>query len=431
MEVLVPQVKCSKLARSVGVMILFVCAGCAIPERNENTTQVLVVGTVHQQHARNPNYSYRHIAQILSTYDPDLICVEIRPQDFRRRPYLKEMMLATAWGVTHGKVVCAIDHWNESDSTRQVRERLREQPEYLRKQQQLDSLQAASLVIQSFEEEYGEDFWDSEMGYQFYNGPEYNEYISEAYRLSMEVYGDNPMNLYYQTRNARMLELIRGAMRDNAAARLVVLTGAEHKHFFDRALQRAGDVSLVQLADILPLQDEVLDSVTRSFLEEANDLPYYVEGYPEDLNEYYWGKFTGLVHGPGMDRDPGIIPEENVRVAGKLLERWRASSSESPRLLFELGWHAFLSEDYELAVQNFGKLARQVDEGSVTSLFLRVFTYRNLGFCHDMLGERDAAIRAYSRAEELMQGTDMEARKDRILVNYLSLPYRRAGQDGP
>lgn len=43
-------------------------------------TEVLVVGTIHQQHARNPNYSYEDLVRILDTYNPDLVCVEIRPR---------------------------------------------------------------------------------------------------------------------------------------------------------------------------------------------------------------------------------------------------------------------------------------------------------------------------------------------------------------
>ena len=53
-------------------------------------------GGNHSRSAREEReLLYADVVHILATYDPDLICVEIRPQDFRREPYLKEMMLAT------------------------------------------------------------------------------------------------------------------------------------------------------------------------------------------------------------------------------------------------------------------------------------------------------------------------------------------------
>ncbi|MGO8814014.1 MAG: hypothetical protein ACLQVG_05015 [Terriglobia bacterium] len=83
---------------SFGTLILiaaWICPGGLFGASSAPGTQALVVGTIHDRHARNENYSYADVVHILATYDPDLICVEIRPQDFRREPYLKEMMLAT------------------------------------------------------------------------------------------------------------------------------------------------------------------------------------------------------------------------------------------------------------------------------------------------------------------------------------------------
>ena len=402
----------------VGLLLL---AGCS----RAGTTQVLVIGTIHQQHESNPNYSYHDLVRILSTYDPDLVCVEIRPQDFRRRPYLREMMLATVWGLAHGRDVCAMDSWSEADSTRQVRARLQKEREYIQKAQTLDSLEASSVPMSSFQAKYG-DFWNADMGYRFFNGSEYNAYIAEAYRLSMGVYGDSPMNLHYRTRNSRMMELILKAMHEFAPRKLVVLTGVEHKHFFDRELENHHDVALVQLEEILPLEEQGFHAAIHGFLDEDDDLPYYADGYPEDLEAYYANKLTRLLHGPNMDWRPEIIPSENVRMAGRVIGRWGDAMSESPRLLFEAGWHACLTGDYEAGIGHLSTLTHSVDRGDVDDLFVRVYAYRNLGLCYDMAGRREDAIRSYARVAELVRGTTMEKNKERMLRDYLRVPYRRA-----
>lgn len=59
---------------------------------NENKkTQVLILGTLHGYHKKNPNYTYEHIFQIISEFNPDIIGVEIRPEDMDQpREYLEK-----------------------------------------------------------------------------------------------------------------------------------------------------------------------------------------------------------------------------------------------------------------------------------------------------------------------------------------------------
>ncbi len=417
-------------------LVLGLCVTLATPacERTPGTradaggAEVLVVGTIHGRHAGNPEYTYADIVHILATYDPDVIGVEIRPQDFRRVPYLKEMMLATVWGLLHDRSVYPIDWWDSENPAREARARLREQPEIIRKEQEYDSLLAVHPMIADFEARHGDFLRSNDKGYGFFNGQEYNEYETEVYRLSMQVFGDSPMNLMWETRNERMLDLIRSAASENPGRRLLVLTGSDHKHYFERALRNEPGVSLIEFESILPLDRGALDPEIRSFLEDADDLAYYAEGYPEDLDVYHWSKLTGLVHGPNMDWNPDIIPARNVEVAGKVLARWRDTGTDAPRLAFEAAWIGFLRDDCEGVLVELAALSRLVEEGAVESLFVRAYGYRNMGLCHDLLGNRGAALRSYARARELTRGTRLERNIERMLKDYESVPYRRARQ---
>jgi hypothetical protein len=51
----------------------------------QSKTNVLVLGTIHQLHERDTNYTYYDIIKILDNFKPDVICVEIREQEFRKR----------------------------------------------------------------------------------------------------------------------------------------------------------------------------------------------------------------------------------------------------------------------------------------------------------------------------------------------------------
>ena len=387
-------------------------------------TEVLVVGTVHQRHSIDTNFSYKDIFKILSTYDPDVVCVEIRPKEFRKEPYLEEMMLATIWGVIHDKKVYPIDWW--LDGARQVRDSLMKLPEYKQKEREVDAIEAKDSIVGNFEKKYGTWKNQGQTGYEFWNGKEYNDYTMEEYRLSMEVFGDSPINLYYWTRNDSMMAYILSAIRENPGRKVIVLTGGEHKHYFDKALRNDSAVSLVQLASILPLTNKEFDPAITSYLEEMNDLPYYETGHPKDMNDYYRTKLIPVIHGPDMDEYPETVPPGNIVKAEKVINRWKkdpSSSTASDIIDFEIGWLHFLKREYHQAIGFLSPLSLRIEAGTVRDPFLRAATHRNLGFCYDCIGKRDSAIVNYRRGEELARGTPFESSIKVMFKNYKVQPY--------
>lgn len=409
-----------------------VCLGRKIEALPSRPTKVLVVGTIHQALARDRNYTYVDIVRILATYDPDLICVEIRPKDFRRKPYLKEMELATVWGLSHGKRVAPIDWWNgtAAKNDREIRAKLAKEPEYVAKQERVEELLAGDEVITRFEKRYGSmddiDKWGAQLGYRFWNGKNYNDAIAEGYKLSMEVYGDSPFNLHYLTRNNHMMDLILKAIQDNSSRRVIVLTGAEHKHFFDREFRKDATFETADFDSILPLRKVKLGPAVARFLNDDDDLSYFEKGYPGDLDAYYHYKLIPLIHGPNMDVHPSIIPAANIKLAGKILIRWKSAVTSSDRETFDSAWYRFLNEDYSGAIVLLRGLAERVDNGKVTDPFVREETYLNLGRSYDMLGKRTKALDCYHRVEQLLVGTRFERAKAYILQNYETVPYQRS-----
>jgi tetratricopeptide (TPR) repeat protein len=410
------------------VTVLFTRDGFSVNHEllNSHKSEVLVVGTVHQRHSTDTNYTYRHLFNILSAYNPDIVCVEIRPIDFRKEQYLDEMMMATIWAITNGKKAYPIDWWTNGN-VRQVRDSLLNLPEYKKKEQEYEALEAKDTIISNFEKRYGKWEDQGQQGYEFWNGKEYNEYWMEDYRLSMQVFGDSPFNLYYRTRNDSMMALISLVIRQNPGRRVIVLTGAEHKHYFDNILERNPDVSLIDFHSILPFPEKDFDPALKSFFDDANDLPYYEDGYPRDMNEYYREKLIPLIHGPDMDFNPDIVPAKNILKAEKVIARWKkegVSSSESDIVDFELGWLDFLKRDYREAIGYLSSLSQRIEAGAVKDPFLRAITHRNLGLCYDCIGERDSAIVCYKRGEELASTTSFARVISFMFKNYKEQPYR-------
>ncbi len=388
-------------------------------------TEVLVVGTIHQRHSTDTNYTYRDLYAILSQYDPDVVCVEIRQKEFRKEPYLPEMTMATIWAISHGKKVYPIDWYRED--TRAIRDSLMALPDYKTKEQQVEALEKKDNVIVDFEKKYGTWREQGQKGYEFWNGPEYNEYTMRNNQYWLQVFGDGPITLYYRTRNDSMMALILSAIREKPTRRAIVLTGAEHKHYFDRVLEHTSDVSLIQLTGILPLKKYELDPAMKALLDEADDLVYYEKGYPQDLNSYNRMKIIPLLHGANMDEYPETVPAKNIQKAERVIDRWMkdtSSSSASDLIRFELGWLNFLKGDYHGAIGYLVPLSRKVDARSISDPFLLAATHRNLGLCYDCLGERDSAIACYTRGEELAGETPFKGAVTMLFKNYKTQPYK-------
>jgi hypothetical protein len=401
----------------------------ATTQSEKPRTTALVVGTIHQRHGTNTNYTYADVVSILSTFDPDLICVEIRPKDFRKVPYLKEMMLAAVWGLSHGKAVEPIDWWDDTQNVREIRDKLAKQPEYIEKGKEEKALYSRSPIVLGYEKKFGpsdkENAWSKNLGYSFWNGRDYNQFYAEVYRISTLVYGDSPFNLYYQTRNTRMMELIRKAIEDHHSRRAIILTGSEHKHFFDTEFSKDRAIELVGFESLLPLKKMPLEAAVLKFLDEDEDSPYYEPGFPADIDDNFRNKLVPLVHGPDMDVFPETIPAANIEKASKVLSRWKTAKPESDGQTFESAWLDFLREDYGQASDKYLILTRRIEEEKIQDPYIRFDSYLNLGRCYDLLGRRKDALDCYGRSEKLIVGSNYERAKSYIFQNFKEVPYRR------
>ncbi len=402
----------------LSMIFLLLITNCGQPK-----TDVLVIGTIHRGHYNNPNYSYDNIIQIISTYNPDIVCVEIHPKDFRNNStyYPMEMIASTIWGFNNNKKVYPIDWWDEDNNDRMMRNKLALEPEYIEKQKMADSLAAENKLMQEFDVKYG----NIENTYQeyksdFWNGSDYNNFVKETYKISMQVFGDSPFNLHYQSRNQNMLKLIEDAINENKCKKLIVITGSEHKHFFDDALSLRSDVSLLELNSILPINETEIDTEIVEFLSTRMAKSYYDFGTSEGIDGYYISVLMPLLHAPQMDFKPEIISEENIKKAKIMLDEWQEKNPESINLQFELGWYNFIISSYKESIEHSEIVTQNLDKIVHNEDFIKSIVYRNIGLCYDKLEKPEIAIECYKKGVELIEETKYAEMKQLIYQDVLS-----------
>jgi len=396
-----------------------------LPFLHANKSELLVLGTIHQMHATNPNYSYQDVLNIVHTYNPDIICVEIPEFYFRKQAYLKEMMLASIYGFDNNKKVYPIDWFQLSGDARTERIEYMKTDSYILNEALEKKRRETSQIIKDFEKKYS-NYIAENKSYSFFNGREYNDYIRESYNIMISVYGDSPMNLYSEKRNSQMVSLIDEVIKENTEKKIIVLTGAEHKYYFDDFFSGQEDVTLIQLEDILPLKKAKKTKNLSAFMERDIAKGYYEATDNLTIDTMYANAIIPLVHGQNMDEDPTIIPKENIKKALSILKEWKKENSHSVYLQFETAWIYFLKNDYKFAIKISNNIVDHLDEvPSGRQVFLSILYWRNLGFCYDIVGKREDAINAYKECRKLCTQFNIgEDKAKQIYKNYESEAFK-------
>ncbi|MBF0442314.1 MAG: hypothetical protein HQK54_10440 [Oligoflexales bacterium] len=85
--------------------------------------EAVVVGTIHKSHLIEPSYTLSVLAELIESYKPDLVLVEIRPEPFRRGHYEDgpfEMTYVTWLSRNMGISVAPIDWFRDKDIGRTI-----------------------------------------------------------------------------------------------------------------------------------------------------------------------------------------------------------------------------------------------------------------------------------------------------------------------
>lgn len=223
-------------------------------------TDLLILPTIHTGHAKNVNYSFNHVSRIIENFKPDIIAVEIRPEDMDRDTvYLKkfyqpEMIMARMGypsikkaGIDFlgsdmaGKILP--DNFNRDTLGAMGRFRLMNQK--LMKDTAIVNARIAKGLVR-LKSKQGEMMGKLSAN-EMLDGS-YDKVTDEYTRVQTQVLANTPYQ-YYDTfnieRDQKIADNIKELALRNPGKRIIVLTGANHHNRAVNTLRRVESLNLI------------------------------------------------------------------------------------------------------------------------------------------------------------------------------------------
>lgn len=228
----------------------------------QKKTELLILPTIHGGHAKNVNYSFEHVMRIIGNFHPDIIAVEIRPEDmnqdtvYLKRFYQPEMIMA----VTRfpGIRKAGIDFLGSDMIGRQLppdfnRDTVGEMGKFRLSNQKLmkDSAIVKERVARGLVRLKAKqsELMGRLSANELLDGT-YNKITAEYTAVQTEVLKNTPYQ-YYDSfsimRDQKIADNIKDLALQNPGRRIVVLTGANHHNRAVNTLKSEKNVQLVSV----------------------------------------------------------------------------------------------------------------------------------------------------------------------------------------
>lgn len=223
-------------------------------------TELLILPTIHTRHVTNPNYSFAHVKRIIENFKPDIIGVEIRPEDMDQDTvYLKTFyqpeMIMTLKGFP-GIQKAGIDFmgsdmegrhlppgFNRDTTGEMGRFRLTNQ-KLMRDSQMVKARIAKGLVALKARQS---DMMSALSANELLDGS-YDRITAEYTQAQTSLLKDTPYS-YYDAfgirRDQRIADNIRDLALKNPGKRIIILTGANHHNRAVNTLSKVKSVHLL------------------------------------------------------------------------------------------------------------------------------------------------------------------------------------------
>ena len=218
-------------------IIIFSCT-------KDQETEVLVLPTIHGAHEVNENYTYDDLLQLVKSYEPDVIGVEIRPEDFQMSTdsldlfYPLEMIMVR--DSFPGKV-SGIDYYNEETRNIRVSRKMFSDTvsEMYRINRLTQDMRLDSTFVAAYEKtripKIQEEQRKMAMQYsaeEFLKG-RYDSITGLQYKIEDSLFQNSPYAAYPVFNNRRDLQITLNALElvdENPGKKILILVGANHRN---------------------------------------------------------------------------------------------------------------------------------------------------------------------------------------------------------
>jgi hypothetical protein len=231
----------------------------AIMSGCQKQAEVLLCGTMHAYHKQNPNYTYEDLFDLIEAFDPDIIGVEIRPEDMQCPDsvlncyYPYEMIeVLKRYG---DRKICGIDWWSESAEGQVVTSDLLNALPQLKIESALASdtavMNIKPAVMDSIDKLKTQLLTSASMQ-KMMTGP-YDSLNLRYYELLESYLQQTPysrLHEVYMLRHYKIGSNMAEVVKQNPGKRIVFLTGADHRVFARNKLLKECGGKLHLLSDI-------------------------------------------------------------------------------------------------------------------------------------------------------------------------------------
>ncbi|QQS40515.1 MAG: hypothetical protein IPM63_14255 [Acidobacteriota bacterium] len=222
-------------------------------------TEVLVLSTLHQFHGKDNSYTFEELSEIVESYRPNIIAVELTPEDLRTRKEQKTK-------VEYQKSIFP--------SADKIKAKMVPMEPAEPKFSELVGL------IRASDSELGEKKPDAADGFSTYVDALYG-YLFDHWRSAAEVNSARTDALFevkhaYQNSlygekqekgwegwNSHFLEKVLETARANKGSRILVTVGAEHSYWLREKLGEQEGIRLIDAETFLSLASKARDTTTR------------------------------------------------------------------------------------------------------------------------------------------------------------------------
>lgn len=231
------------------LLVLALAPAMALPLRATTIppTQVAVLATLHQLHATTPAYSFEALGRAIERLQPDVLCVELQPDDLQRRPAepTKQEYTEVVYPLIdrHHYRLYAMEPAEPAYSSILTPYIQAGQDFSVRAPEQAEAFSrysdGAYIGLQAY--------WTSPTRV---NDAVTDSVLRAKHELQQAMVG-NGERTGWERWNQQFLGVILQAAKENPGKRIVVVVGAEHGYWLRGHLAQAAGVQLLDTAELL------------------------------------------------------------------------------------------------------------------------------------------------------------------------------------
>lgn len=352
----------------------------------QEKTKLLIVGTIHEEHWKNPNYSPQDLLGILKTYKADIVAIEVRGDNFDKNDFTQNVPEASLIILPYcreNNIDVYPVNWEPNDLMIQYKKALEKLNNNPQEKARIEFAENCDLM-KKIKRNSNRIKGDPKVDFYKVNLKSTSEVFHESADFNTAVYGDGPLTGYGFTRNKKIAENIAKLIEQNRGKRIAVFIGAQHKWWLDECFENIAGLKVAQIRELGKIQKvEKLPRQTQAAAKQLDGLLMYL----------YVLETPEVRLAPDMVDVRGVDIELKNKISKELIN--------APVYDYCLGMYYYITKDYYKAMIYFTRAGETEDYKIFNGYPLKMRALMRLGNMYDVTGDREKALDMYKKALEI------------------------------